>query len=145
MPDFQSDLEAGKKYEKFVYDFFEKEKGVVIKPIEGYSESENNKGLEVKYDRRMNATGNLYIEVADRLGGGGGIWRRESNTRWWIIGDYRRAWVIPVERLQQAAKENKYYRVHSSTSTGYLLPSYKADKMCVAKYYFANVEEAKSE
>lgn len=155
---FDNDLMTGLKYEKFIYKYFN-ERGVNIKPFgkEEQKRGENDKGLEIKCDLKLEFTGNLYVEYCDRADGGGGIFR-ENNTKFLLIGNYKKAYVFRIEVLRSMFREledwtdysfllaygeteetiksrlnPKFHRVNNNQtlSKGFLVSESEAEKYCL--------------
>lgn len=94
-----------------------------------YNVGESISGIEIKNDKRMKDTGNLYIETEERHQKDKPFVKssimREDNTFLWCIGDYERAYLISKEQLQVLCiKADKYKlkKVETDTSKGVLIP-----------------------
>lgn len=82
------------------------------------------KSFEVKWDTRVAATGNLYIETTSRFGDGRGWWEF-CEADYLAYGDAVNEifYIIPVEQLKQRiATANFDTASCGSDSTGYLVP-----------------------
>jgi len=147
--EFSASLSIGTRYETYIYEFLQRTLGLRIRHFCGKGAQrlgENAAGLEIKYDGRWQQTGHLYIETADRVDGGGGIYR-QNNTRNLLIGDYDKCWVFSISQLRQldqmvdvydddpAARpvrvpHYKHVENPRSNSRGFLLPVADADRLC---------------
>lgn len=91
-----------------------------------YGKGENRNGIEIKYDKKIKDTGNIYIEVAEKTNENNkyfvdsGIFR--SNSWLYIIGDYETIYIFAVNQLKILYDNKKYREVETKTSKGYLLP-----------------------
>jgi hypothetical protein len=157
---FRKDLEEGQQFQDYIATKLW-EIGIPfiqfnsIKYQKHVGESMN--GIEVKYDKRMKETGNIYIETAARPHQSAenllpsGINRPSDNSWLWVVGDYRKAYIIPKKYLLEWAKKaeqdhEKYQdgRLKQSPqlrltqtrysgivmSEGFLLPVAMAEKYC---------------
>lgn len=86
-------------------------------------------GIEVKNDKRMTDTGNLYIETHERHHGEefvpSGI-DREDNTLFWCIGDFDVAYIILKKQLKFLCDNHERFgfrKVETETSKGILIPT----------------------
>jgi len=92
---------------------------------------ENKLGVEIKYDKKMDETGNIYIEVAEKSHPNNpkyidsGI-KRNDNTWLYIIGNKKVAFVFTKRML--LLRENEYRHVETATSKGFLVPISDAEK-----------------
>lgn len=90
---------------------------------------ESMAGIEVKNDKRMNETGNLYIETAERHHGKefvpSGI-DRKDNTLFWCIGDFNVAYIILKKQLKFLCDNFERFgfkKTETDTSKGILIPT----------------------
>lgn len=81
--------------------------------------------IEIKNDRLMESTGNLYIEIAEKDKNGNfvasGIYREDNSLIWWV-GDYKRAFLISKRMLKKLYKTRKFKEIETDTSKGFLIP-----------------------
>ena len=126
--EFYKKLEEAQEFEDFVYNLLYHE-GI---PIVGFSskkyqfaKGENMAGIEIKYDKRYEETGNLYIETAEKRYPSNpeyapsGI-NRGDNSWLYLIGDYNIIYIFPIKYLK--SWENNFKAVEITTSRGYLMP-----------------------
>ena len=111
------------------------------------NKGENSAGIEIKFDNRMDDTGNIYIETHERSSDAGkfvfsGV-NRDDNSFLWIIGNYKHVFLFLKGQLKLMNVSNKYPRVETKTSKGFLLPMDVAKKYSV-EWIFAE-EEKKDE
>ena len=83
-------------------------------------------GVEIKHDKRMKETGNIYIEFAekhyqDKKYVYSGILRKD-NTTFYAIGDFHLVLLLSKEQLLATILNNNFQRVQTETSIGYLVP-----------------------
>lgn len=102
-------------------------------------------GVEIKNDRNMAKTGNLYIETAERHFTPNfvpsGI-NRKDNTVFWVIGDYQTAYIFSKDQLKFMC--NNYQKfgfktTETDTSKGVLIPISYLEKVpfyVIRKLYF---------
>lgn len=134
--DFIKDLAIGQEYENYIINYFWRKHKIRIIPNTNQSTNncqENNLKMEIKLDRGL-SSGNLYIEVVDKVDGSGGIWR--EGNKWLLIGDYKQLWIFDIEILRGLDKKKCYHYVNNplSCSKAYLLPQADADAYCRYKY-----------
>lgn len=81
--------------------------------------------IEIKQDKRVKETGNLYFETHEKACTGvfveSGILRKD-NTVFIIIGDYDHLWMFSKKQIQTVLKTETFKMVETETSKGYLLP-----------------------
>ena len=100
-----------------------------------YEHGENKLGVEIKFDKKFESTGNLWIELAEKSRPSNvtyinsGI-QRNDNTWLYLIGNYEKIFIFPKSLLFQLAKTGKYKIIENTykTSKGFLLPSNDACK-----------------
>lgn len=68
-----------------------------------YRKGETRAGIEIKYDKMLTKTGNLYIEYQERLNSrqmwvNSGI-LKEDETKFYLIGNMHEFYILPRERL----------------------------------------------
>lgn len=87
---------------------------------------ENALGLEIKFDDKLEHTGNLWIEVAEKTDPArlswtpSGIYRDDS----WLyaIGNYRELFIFSIKLIRAGAKQREIIENNRQTSQGFLLP-----------------------
>lgn len=98
-----------------------------------YGAGESMNGIEVKNDKRMHETGNVYIEIAEKSNASNeeyvpsGIYRKD-NTWLWAIGDERTIYLMSKKQLQWAYEHKKHREVRTETSIGMLIPVADVEK-----------------
>lgn len=121
------EMEESNQFEDFVTDLL-LEQGIVITNYKSYEYQckvgENRTGIEIKYDKKMADTGNIYLEVAERHDPEGqfvpsGILRND-NSLFYVIGDRHRTYMFIKKYLKAIYK--RFKRVQTETSIGYLMP-----------------------
>ncbi len=128
---YQPRLEEGILFQDFITMQLHKV-GIVLQPINSKRfqlERENLLGLEIKYDRKMSVTGNLYFETAEKADPNNpryvpsGIYRAD---KCWLygIGDYREFHIFSKTMLRILHKKGHGKRVENGTKTskGFVLP-----------------------
>lgn len=104
-----------------------------------HAKGESISGDEIKFDKRMKDTGNLYIETFEKSHPQN-TWYVESGVlregiRRWIHGDYDEIYVFEVSALRKILfGALKYREVKTQTSKGLLLPKADADALCTYKF-----------
>ena len=91
---YQELLNVGREFEVYVEDEFLKW-GIDLEMYtdsEGQYKGENKLGLEIKRDRRLADTNNVYIQYMERMDDNkplveAGILKKD-NSKYWIVGDY---------------------------------------------------------
>ena len=83
-------------------------------------------GVEIKHDKRMKDTGNIYIEFAEKHYQSeryvySGILRKD-NTTFYAIGDFHLVLLLSKEQLLATILSGNFKRVQTETSIGYLVP-----------------------
>jgi hypothetical protein len=126
---YQAKLAEGAAFEFYIYEQFLDRVGIEIVslPKGHHILGENYEGIEVKYDARMHSTGNVYIEVAEKSHPNkpkyypSGIMRAD-NSHFYLIGNYKEAFVFGKAQLVALVNEHDYRCVQKATSLGYLMP-----------------------
>jgi hypothetical protein len=96
---------------------------------------ENKLGVEIKHDKKLRTTGNLWIEINEKSDPCkkayvvSGI-NRSDNTWLYIIGDYQEIFIFSKKLLKQLISAKKYKTLENGTKTsiGFLLPRCDAEK-----------------
>jgi len=126
---YRDQFHDGIKYQDFVSSVLQKE-GIFIKfynSMDYQNVGESNAGIEVKLDKNFRATGNLYIEIAEKSDPknnkyvASGIFRND-NTWLYAIGDYDIIFLLSKKQLKLLYATHKLKEVETSTSQGFLLP-----------------------
>jgi hypothetical protein len=94
-----------------------------------YNYGESRAGIEIKYDRKMATTGNIYIETHERHDANkkfvaSGI-NRQDNTILWCIGDTRLAYILVKKQLRYLCYHHKQFGFkvkQTPTSIGVIIP-----------------------
>lgn len=138
-------LEKGLQYQDFVTDVLISELGISLSTYNSkkyqYTKGENKQGFEIKFDDKYKTTGNIYIEIAEKSNANNkeyvksGIYRND-NTWLYLIGDYKNIFVFSKKHLQLMHEMNKYRKVQTATSKGFLIPQKECFKYCVNKIEF---------
>ena len=100
-----------------------------------YEHGENKLGVEIKFDKKFQATGNLWIELAEKSSPAkvsyinSGI-QRNDNTWLYLIGNYQTIFIFAKSLLFQLSRMEKYKIIENNhkTSRGFLLPEKDAQK-----------------
>lgn len=114
-----------------------------------YTIGENSLGMEIKFDRRLVETGNLYIECFEKHKGNSnyvssGIYRTD-NSFFYLIGDKERSYLFPKAFLQylyvnmssdHTTNNRPFKRIKIETSSGFLLPIEWVERMGVGQNIF---------
>jgi hypothetical protein len=92
------------------------------------NKGENVEGVEVKYDKKVSSTGNLWIEVSEKTDPShhhfvpNGIYSKHA--KYYFIGNYNIAYFFDVETLRGLHQNKRYTEITNNTGTsrGFLLP-----------------------
>ena len=136
---YKEKIEEGLKYQDFVCDQLRRMTPArIIMPYCSrdyqYRNGESASGYEIKYDGRMADTGNIYIEVAEKSDPNIQGWTesgiyRDDNTLYYLIGDYKKAYVFSKHQLKRLLsigdsqlEEKGIEKRRIATSQGYIIP-----------------------
>lgn len=93
-----------------------------------YEVGESIAGVEIKQDKKMKETGNIYIELYEKhyqkeKWVASGILRND-NTIFYVIGDYDHIYMFAKKQLKGVIAKNKdkFKKVETETSIGILIP-----------------------
>lgn len=136
---FFEDLEAGNEYLDFLSPYLMQE-GIIFCPhlSKKYQKEkgESVNGVEVKYDRILSKTHNLFIETAfnskpSGINYGGKMWL-------YCIGDYDRCFIFAVKALQRIETRIDPITINKSTGEvkGFLLKEEDAKRFCLKELIF---------
>lgn len=134
---YKPQLEEAAKYQDFITDELLK-LGIVLNQYSSreYQQKvgESASGIEIKYDKRMAETGNVYIEVAEKSNpslpdySDSGVYRND-NTWLYLIGNYENALLFSKNQLRQCIESDEAWRSQKGitrretpTSRGYTFP-----------------------
>ena len=129
----KDELEESLMYQDFIADELLTQLGWCINLYTSrqyqYNKGESRAGVEIKYDKKMATTGNLYIETHERHDVNkefvaSGI-NRQDNTIFWCIGDTRKAYIFVKHQLQYLCYHHKQFGFkvkQTPTSIGVLIP-----------------------
>ena len=90
---------------------------------------ESRAGVEIKNDKKVSETGNLYFETYEKRDinkdwTASGV-NRIDNTTFYFIGDYKRAWLFSKKQIKVLCDNYNQYgfkEVETATSKGILIP-----------------------
>ncbi len=96
---------------------------------------ENKLGVEIKYDKKLEKTTNLYIEIAEKSKSEienyskSGIYRND-NTWLYVQGNKKVFFIFSKKLLRQLFEIGKYKEIEigMKTSKGFLMPRVDAEK-----------------
>ena len=123
-------LEVGDEYCRYVVARLRAE-GVDVQFVRGYHNQlefgDTTIGVEIKFDRILHKSGNLYLEIEERRTTdqpwvASGIYRQDR-TRWYGIGDYN-AWYVYEKAVLVAEHELRgkpMLEIERGTSRGFLI------------------------
>lgn len=139
-------LNKAHKFEVFVENEFKKY-GIDIgfyKDKESQYKGETEIGLEIKNDMKLKDTGNVFIEVKQRLNNDmdwldSGIFKQD-NTKWQLIGDENEYYIIYKDDLikeYELVVKYKTYKIkiekkNGGTGQGFLLSRERAKEIMIA-------------
>lgn len=141
---YKEKLKEGQEYQDFIVDKLREKYGLILS-VYSSSKYQNEKGetaqgIEIKYDKLMSQTGNVYIEVAEKSRPNilqytrSGIFR-EDNTWLYLIGNYNEAFIFSKNMLRgiYLSKEewNRYdiREIRKETSLGFIMSVEKTKKI----------------
>lgn len=138
---YKEKLEQGQEYQDFVSVVMIEKLKIPLSFFGSkkyqYGVGENQQGIEIKFDDRLEETGNLYIEVAEKTKAenqqyiSSGVMRND-NTWLYLIGNYNEIFIFDKKILKRMYLSRKHKEVEIPTSKGFLL------KREVAKEWAAN-------
>ena len=134
---YKPQLEEAAKYQDFITDELLKH-GIVLNQYASceYQRKvgESASGIEIKHDKQMAETGNVYIETAEKSNPSkpnytdSGVYRND-NTWLYLIGDYNTALLFSKNQLRQCIESDETWRMEKNiiyretpTSRGYTFP-----------------------
>lgn len=130
-------LSIGQEFQDFAALVLLKERGIVVTALGTkkyqYSIGENMQGIEIKFDQKTIKTGNMYIEVSEKSDpnnehyASSGIYRND-NTWLYLIGNYSIMYIFSKKLLQLMYEKDRYRKVETPTSRGFLIPVSDAKK-----------------
>lgn len=98
-------------------------------------QGENTLGMEIKYDKVLERTGNVYIETHEKTNKDNedfvesGCLR--TNSWLYLIGNYTFAYVFSTKQLKNMFEKHVFAEKEIGTSKGFLLSSNEAHKYCI--------------
>lgn len=113
---FEDDIRAGEEYQDFIQHELAK-RGIMFccntSRKYQWNEGESMGGLEIKYDRKLKDTGNVFIECLAESKDktrmiDGGIFKKD-NAWLYLIGNYEKAYVMSKQQLQKLWTSNLRY------------------------------------
>ena len=142
---YDQQLKEAEEYQDFVCtQFLDKLKIPIVQFCSQkfqYEFGESMCGFEIKQDKKLEKTGNLYIEIAEKSDGSkqyytaSGIYRND-NSWLYIIGNYSKIYIFSKKHLVYLyEKDTKeiYRRVETPTSQGFLIPAKRAEEILAIK------------
>lgn len=124
--DFDEDLKQGEQYQEFVSDMLFIHLKLAIFCYNNATNQlkigENPQGIEIKFDRKLEKTGNVYIET-ETYGHVDGIYKINCNSWLWVIGNYHKFYIFSRKTLQKMHKSGKFRQVINKydSSSGFLI------------------------
>lgn len=120
----------GEEYEDFIIEEMSKRHWILqIRRSKRYQyrKGETLQNIEIKYNKRMSETGNLFIETTP-----GGIYGKSII---FVTGDYNKAFVLSTNELKRMHSSGNY-RAVSFPNQGMLLPVKEAERIAIDTYFF---------
>lgn len=157
---YRPQLEEAARYQDFITDELLK-RGIVLNQYASreYQQKvgESASGIEIKYDKRMTETGNVYIEVAEKSNPSlpdyteSGVYRKD-NTWLYLIGNYKKALLMSKRQLRVCIEYGEEWRKRAgivyreiATSQGYTFPVAYCEKFLCLRLFEFNEEGGVSE
>lgn len=149
---YKPQLEEAARYQDFITDELLK-RGIVLNQYASreYQRKvgESASGIEIKYDKRMAETGNVYIEVEEKSDPSlhdyskSGVYRND-NTWLYLIGNYEKALLMSKRQLRLCIEYGEEWRKSKgiifreiATSRGYTFPvEYCKRFLCLRFFVF---------
>ena len=152
---YQAQLQEGQKFQDYCAYLFQKKLNIGIVNFQTqeyqYKFGENMQGIELKLDNLFQATGNLWIETAERHSpdtpySDSGIFRKD-NSWLYCIGNYEVIYIFPKSLLILLCQTGRYPVIENNlmTSKGFLLAKDDADKYAANKIEIKQSRENKGE
>lgn len=152
---YKNKFDEGMEYQDFIADQLRKADPCLILSTYVSRRYQNDRGesatgIEIKYDTNMRATGNIYLEIAEKSNKDittytpSGI-KRKDNAWLYLVGDYSEAYLFSKKQLEMICDDDRHYyqrgirKVHSKTKTsvGVLIPVEYAKKfLCLYHFTF---------
>lgn len=151
---YDDKLAEGQEYQDFICDRLMRGYGICVGQYGSrkyqYEVGESASGIEIKYDKRMRETGNVYFEVAEKSNADNAEYvesgvRRKDNTWLYLIGDYSEALMFSKEQVLKSIyathdgfrEKNGIRRRQTATSIGYTFPVEFCKKfLCIRVFKF---------
>lgn len=143
---YAAQLQAGRQFEGYIAKALYR-KGIVIVAYASKKDQlaygENILGMEIKRDANFRATGNLFIEMAEKTAPQNkefvpsGICRND-NSWLYLIGDEGYIWIFGIKHLRMLASRYDEIENRRGTARGFLLPIAVADKYCLRTIALTN-------
>jgi len=133
---FEELLAEGEEYEDFIVEEMGKRNWILqIRRSRRYQyrKGETLQKVEIKYNKRMSETGNLFIETTP-----GGIY---GTNIIFVTGDYHKAFVLSTNELRRAHRSGKYKEV-KFPNPGILFPLKVAELIAIDTYCFDSTDES---
>ncbi|MCP4899754.1 MAG: hypothetical protein GY906_22540 [bacterium] len=130
-------LEQGAEYEDFVTELLCAH-GIAIVPYKSKlyqdDKGENRAGFEIKFDRLLAETRNVFIEVQEKSHPENEHWIdsgifRNDNGWLYIIGNHDIVFVFSKKQLQEASRSHKIIENSTHTGRGFVLSRAAATSM----------------
>lgn len=157
---YKPQLEEAARYQDFITDELLK-RGLVLNQYASREYQrrvgESASGIEIKYDKRMSDTGNVYIEVAEKSNPSmpsytaSGVCRND-NTWLYLIGDYDKALLMSKRQLYVCTKNSEWCARNgvlfreTPTSLGYTFPVECCKRfLCLRLFEFGGSQQWKQD
>lgn len=139
---YKNNLEDALEYQDFISDELRK-RGIFVGIYSSrkyqQDKGESQAGIEIKYDKKMAETHNVYIETQEKSDPANLVWvpsgiYRKDNTWLYVIGDYENAYFFSKPQLVKLIESEEKRKQHGmiqvmckrKTSIGYTYPIEKA-------------------
>lgn len=144
-PYYKEMLEKGLEFQDFISIALLKELGISLTMFGSQkyqlSRGENIQGIEIKFDDIFKKSGNLYIETHEKSKPENtnfirsGIFRTD-NTWLYLIGNYEEVFIFSKKMLILLESSNRFFKVKTTTSKGFLIKKDDAEKYAARKIVF---------
>jgi len=136
--------EQGEKYEQWVVEKWPEVYGKTLTRVIGkqnqYAYGDTVEGVEIKNDKRMAETGNVYIETHEKANPAN-VQYVESGIncqacKWYLVGDMAEWFIFEKDILRRVDMNNPEWikRVQTPTSKGFVMKKKWAQGLAVKHY-----------
>lgn len=142
---FPERLKIGKAFEEAA-SYYLHSQGFPLRPLltaKGqWEHGENLAHVEIKFDQKVEETGNLFIETRERRDSSGkSHWREagiydQHNPWFYLIGDSKKLWLLNVRELRRLFESlnPKCTSKQTATAEGFIIPKIFVDQIAIKTF-----------